>query len=40
MIVATDNFEEAISNLAEYDTWCVDVETNGVDPYSFHQIYH
>ena len=38
MIVTTDNFEEAISQLAEYDTWCVDVETNGVDPYSFHQI--
>ena len=38
MIVTADNFEEAISTLAEYDTWCVDVETNGVDPYSFHQI--
>ena len=38
MIVTKDKFEHVMETLGGYDTWCVDVETNGLDPYDYNQI--
>ena len=38
MIVTKDKFNTVMDTLSNYDTWCVDVETNGLDPYEYNQI--
>ena len=38
MIVTKDKFSTVMDTLSNYDTWCVDVETNGLDPYDYNQI--
>ena len=38
MIVTKEKFGIALEDLAAYDTWCVDVETNGLDPYAYNQV--
>jgi len=38
MIVTKNNFGTVMDTLSNYDTWCVDVETNGLDPYDYNQI--
>jgi len=38
MIVTKEKFGGALQDLATYDTWCVDVETNGLDPYAYNQV--
>ncbi len=38
MIVTKDKFKNTMDTLSAYDTWCVDVETNGLNPYEYNQI--
>jgi DNA polymerase-1 len=38
MIVTKEKFNVALQDLATYDTWCVDVETNGLNPYAYNQV--
>ena len=38
MIVTSENFTEAVSNLTTFSEWVIDVETNGLDPYGYNQI--
>ena len=38
MIVTNETFEDAVITLSNYKSWCVDVETNGLDAYNHNQI--
>ena len=38
MLVTEQNYNEIVDSLSKQDSWTVDVETNGLDPYSVNQI--
>ena len=39
MIVTTDeSFDEALTSLLSYPTWCVDIESNGLEAYGYNQL--
>ena len=38
MLVTEQRYEEVKEKLAKADTWTIDVETNGLDPFNTNQI--
>ena len=39
MIVTTEeSFQEALTKLLPYSTWCIDIESNGLDAYGYNQL--